>query len=919
MMQITRKSSPFRGPTVLLALMLGAGLVLSGCGDDDSTTTTPAPAPAPAPPAQPDPVSVPGGLTVSATGEDFIEFSWEAVEGASGYQIQMSQTEGDFSSAMMNTVTATMHRFTVAPSTTAYARVRATMDDRESDWSEAVMGMSMAASLTLGTPMPEVSSTGPDHIEWSWAAVENALAYQVRVADSSDGLEMATPEITTALTYRVTADAETTMYISVRAAAGPPASPVTGDWSDPVMGTSDVAPIPFVVSMTPPEAGADRACRGQAFCPDAEEDPETAKASVNTRMMVMSSHTAQVSPMFLDGAGRLGAIALDDGENTPFTHVDWSALQSVVANEGVTFMFRRVAAAAGQEPAATGDAIYITCGPFRCSEAMSEAPAAPDITIEDSVACTEFELDLRLEIGLGYNERNRDNATDLTGTLYDRNVGIDVGWTYTSSVSASVVHEFESVRGPAGGNLKVKGSNMVRTSGRIPLYMRRGTTDRTKEINYFGGVNKGTVEDSTEAGPIWNGTEDCLPLTAPTDDDRSLYGYDNINGTAGERFTMRRPAQCFRLITNGREEDDATTIRENHLPGYKVHVTPHASVTWAGSVVAWEKGTDPFDGLDCESVTVSAADEVADQLGSLCESYQEQVRDWWEDGIGSGRTQPFTFEYLVTSAFSAAGVRTVEPRLADNGTFTALTPVSAQKKFVRINVHADGPVRTETATSGEDGGDYFNRLAGVENLVHKAGFNRWPSLWLVDSTAVPAGTNPRSRDGSRPDSDMYRVTNGRGSRQGAYVGPYPSSGDDRDIREPHNEYRTVRPVFTVNLIDVDGDPIYGDFGKVDFDHNAPPSNRERGKADNFPEASNPDAWQCSDDDGTRCDSEQSFDGTITFTLYADTDDCTEEIDVAFTCNWDADGDEDRTGDAAGVDDKLFGARNIGNFVQCTAS
>ena len=40
MIQTIRKSVPFRGLTVLLALILGAGLVLSGCGDDDSTTTT---------------------------------------------------------------------------------------------------------------------------------------------------------------------------------------------------------------------------------------------------------------------------------------------------------------------------------------------------------------------------------------------------------------------------------------------------------------------------------------------------------------------------------------------------------------------------------------------------------------------------------------------------------------------------------------------------------------------------------------------------------------------------------------------------------------------------------------------------------------------------------------------------------------
>ncbi len=910
MMQITRKSSPLRGLTVLLALMLGAGLVLSGCGDDDSTTTTPAPAPAPpAPPAQPDPVSVPGGLTVSATGEDFIEFSWEAVEGASGYDIQMSMTEGDFSSSMMATVTATMHRFTVSPSTTAYARVRANMDGRESDWSGAVMGMSMAASLTLGTPMPEVSSTGPDHIEWTWDAVADAAAYQVRVAASADGLDMATAEITTATSYRVTAAAETTMYISVRAAAGTPTSPVVGDWSDAVAGTSDVAPLPFVVSMTPPEAGADKDCSGQAFCPDDGTDPEKARASVNTKMMVVSSHTAQVSPVFLEDAG---AVALSDGENTPFANVNWSALQSVVANEGVTFMFQRVAAAAGQEPAAMGDAMYITCGPFRCSEAMDEAPSAPEISISDSAACNEFELDLKLDIGLGYNGRNADDTADAAGALYDRNVGIDAGWVYTSSATATVVHEFEGVPGPTGGNLKVKGADISKTSRPTALVMARGTGDKKKAVNYFGGASQGTELTSTEAGPVWNGMDggDCLGTNIATSNTTSSYGYNNIGGTAGERRTLQRPQECFRIITGGRDTPGAaTTIRRNYLPGYKIHVSPNASVTWAGSAVAWEKGTDPFDGYDCEPHTISAAEEVDDQLGSLCESYQEQVRGWWGNGLAKSNGS-FTFEYVVTSAYAADGTRTVDAPTFPVDSRTAATEVGAGKKFVRINVVAKSPTWNE---------DFATTAAGDETEVHKAKDSRWTSLWLVDSTAVDAGDTPRSRDGTAPDADMYRVLTGDGSLRGAYVGAYPTSGDDdRSIRSHSGTIVAPRAVFTVDLLDDDGDPMYGDFGKVDFQHLARSTNEERGKADNYP-STNPDAYACSDDDGTRCDSEQEFEGTITFTLYPDTNDCTEEIDVAFTCTWDADGDEDRTGDASGATAGTFGMTNIGNFVKCEAS
>ena len=909
MMQITRKSSPSRGLTVLLALMLGAGLVLSGCGDDDSTTTTPAPAPAPAPPAQPDPVSVPGGLTVSATGEDFIEFSWEAVEGASGYDIQMSMTEGDFSSSMMATVTATMHRFTVAPSTTAYARVRATMDGRESDWSGAVMGMSMAASLTLGTPMPEVSSTGPDHIEWSWDAVADAVAYQVQVAASADGLDMATAEITTALSHRVTAAAETTMYIRVRAAAGTPASPVVGDWSDAVMGTSDVAPLPFVVSMTPPEAGADKACSGQAFCPDSGTDPEKAMASVNSMMMVNSSHGAQVSAMFVEGAG---AVALGEGVNTPFSNVTWNAMQSAVANDGVTFMFQRVNTAAGQEPTAMGGAMYITCGPFRCSDASDEIPAAPDITIADSAACTEFEVDLDLVVGLGYNGRQEDDdGTPGATDDYDRFVGIDAGWVYTSSSSASVVHEFEGVIGTGGGNLKVAGSGISKTSTPQALTMSQAS----KRVNYFGGRYRGTGAEltTTGGGPIWNGTEDCLRLVADPEEDESNYGYNNITPgriRTGVRGTRQRPENCFRIITAGRPDGEDTAIRHDYLPGYKVHVTPNASVTWAGSSVAWKKGTDPFEGLDCERVTFSAADQAPD----LCETYREQVRRWWDGGIdkfgGSTASKPLTFEYLLTDgATGSATSRTIDTATvhATGAGGVPAAPASINDvHLVRINVVTKDHRLANTVVLNTPS------RQGHEEHIRRASDSMWTSLWLVRG-----GKEATSRDGTVSDADLYRAEAGARSLAGAYVGPYPGDAP-HDVRNDSGGIYGMRPLWTVDLIDDDGDPKYGDFGKVDFDHDASASNPGRRKADNFP-STNADAYACSDDDGTGCDATVEFDGSVTFTMYPDTDDCTEEIDFSFTCTWDADGDKDRTGAPAANAAGRIGNENLVNFLKCQAS
>ena len=899
MMQIKGKSASFRGLTLLLALMLGAGLALTGCGDDDAPAT-PAPAPAPSPPPQPpapEPPGTPANLRVASTGVDYIEFSWDMVEGATGYVVQMSMTEGDFSAALQAEVTGTMHKFTVAAETAGYGRVRAMNDDGMSDWSDAVMGMSMAAPLMLGTPMPTVSSTGPDHIEWSWDPVENALAYQVRVADSMAGLADAEADLQTATMKRVDAEPEMEMYISVRAGAGTLTSPIVGDWSAPVMGMSDVAPMPFVVSMMPPESAADRACSGQPFCPDSQTDPKKAMAGVNKLMMVTSSHDAQVSPMWIDDSG---AASVDMGDSTPFAHVSWNAMQSAVANDGVTFMFQRVTTGAGQEPMAMGDMMYITCGPFECTEAADEIPAAPKITIANSAACTAFEADLTLNVGLGYNGGHQGGtaaSSAVPGQQTELKRGIDAGWTYTSSTTATVMHEFRGLADTSGGsgNLMVTGSNLSKTSTPMPLNMRRAA----KGVNRFGGTGADDAA-TTGGGPIWNGEADCFGLAAPTGTNETNLGYSyaNISGTAGQAGTPQRPVQCFRIVTAGRPTVTPHAVRQNFLSGYRVHVTPNASVAWAGSSVNWPKDEDPFDGLDCEGVSFDAVDDT-----DVCGSFQEEARRYWGRGVGAGNKFDFEFNYIVTNS---------------NGTVdlaTTATAVGNGKVLRKIDITPRKAPPTNRSTG----------LKVVGNL-YRPTTSRWSSLWLRYTGTSTATTE--GRDGTVADADLYRAEYG----DGAFLGQYPSTGD-LDTRQDGVGGGTGsmidwRPVVSVELIDSDGDPVVNkkatDFGKVDF-HTAAPN---RGKADNFA-STNSDAHACSsadngsvtDEDGGNgaCDAEVEFEESFTLTLYQDTNECMETIDVSFTCTWDADGDDDRTGDAAGGTASTFGTANIGRFVTCKMS
>ena len=151
-------------------MTLGAGLVLSGCGDDD-TATTPAPAPPPPPPPAPEPEpepeppapeapATPTGLHVDTT-ETSIEWHWNAVEGAIGYMVQVSMDEM-FDDNDPPIPTAETH-YTVSdlePGTTMYGRVRAAAGTLEapllSDWTTHVTGTSDVPAPTPPPPTPAV-------------------------------------------------------------------------------------------------------------------------------------------------------------------------------------------------------------------------------------------------------------------------------------------------------------------------------------------------------------------------------------------------------------------------------------------------------------------------------------------------------------------------------------------------------------------------------------------------------------------------------------------------------------------------------------------------------------------------------------------------------------------------------------------
>ncbi len=136
-------------------MFLGAGLVLTGCGDDD-TATTPAPAPppppAPAPAPEPTAPATPTGLHVDETTASSITWHWNAVEGALGYVVQANM-DGEWDetdTVLFDGVPFTTETHYTAtdlePETMVYLRVAAAAGTPDmplvSEFSEGVSGTS---------------------------------------------------------------------------------------------------------------------------------------------------------------------------------------------------------------------------------------------------------------------------------------------------------------------------------------------------------------------------------------------------------------------------------------------------------------------------------------------------------------------------------------------------------------------------------------------------------------------------------------------------------------------------------------------------------------------------------------------------------------------------------------------------------
>ena len=270
MKSLTGNFSSARGWALLLILFLGAGLFVAACGEEETpapTTPTPPPAPPPAPEPEPtpEPPATPAGLMVSAATDSSITWAWNAVEGATGYVVQVSTDEMFDDMVLGNpetvlfTVGGTMVPFTTEtsytasdldPETSLYVRVAAAAGTVEaplvSGFSTHVTGMTTAVPLAPAPANLRVKARESDSIEWEWDAVEGVAGYQSQFSttatfpEGAAGREWHDADETTRKVSNL--DAESDGYLRVRTYAGTQAEPTFGAWSEGSMSSTREPP-----------------------------------------------------------------------------------------------------------------------------------------------------------------------------------------------------------------------------------------------------------------------------------------------------------------------------------------------------------------------------------------------------------------------------------------------------------------------------------------------------------------------------------------------------------------------------------------------------------------------------------------------------------------------------------------------------
>ena len=169
------------------------------------------------------------GLRPSSTTDTTPTFSWNAVEGAAGYELQIAESQAGVETAPATSVTVTSYMPTSALTNgqTHYWRVRAKDGDGQYGAWSAVQSLAVNIGTVSGL---RPSSTTDNTPTFSWNAVEGAAGYELQIAESQAGVETAPATSVTVTSYTPTSALTNgqTYYWRVRAKDG---DGQDGEWS----------------------------------------------------------------------------------------------------------------------------------------------------------------------------------------------------------------------------------------------------------------------------------------------------------------------------------------------------------------------------------------------------------------------------------------------------------------------------------------------------------------------------------------------------------------------------------------------------------------------------------------------------------------------------------------------------------------
>ena len=651
-------------------------------------------------------------------------------------------------------------------------------------------------------------------------------------------------------------------------AAGTLEAPVLSDWSTHVTGMTAMPPPPPPPPAPDPVSVTFMAPDGEfPMVPDDDDDEATAMASVNAKMTVESNTSAVITPMFVDGAT---GVSVDMGMNTPFSYVSWSAMQSMVVSDGVTFMVQRTTVGANQEMEPTGDVAYVTCGPFECME----GDTAPELSIANSAMCTDWDPSVEFMVGKVDNDV-LEPATLAPGEL-ESNDGVDLGIVTSSSLEMNVKHIFSGVSGGTNTSKTVKAAK---------------GSNRTLSMSAVTGVI--TVNADTDDTATPNIDESVVCDNTYTDEDVSAK-VDRPGGDDG----------CFRLIGPGagRSDNDASKGAD-YLSGWSIELSPlGADVAWGD--VDWDD--NPFEDLECAAMDpIMVSDHV-----DICDMFDTEV----SMATGKGWKPEVVFDSSNRVVMWQAGA----------------TPASGHEKMFKtiwFDDNLNGKILKDTSGRGArrpdpDGDAGAGTAAGAQATIHD----------LYDQNGDDNNINKIWEFLTDDDEDLLASVGDLGKVDLLSDDDDPKTADDETTIALEWCGAGVKwNASTAAQVATGCGGTDGTDGTAATERTGHVKTNPDGMADNYVDATDSVAFSdfrgCSEDDGgddadgSECDAEWVNDVTV---LFADgTFGCSTTRDITITCTWDADGGmaqgRNALPDAADLDSADTNTdNNRANFIKCSA-